>query len=276
MVEKESPRIELVVVNYNTDMMIRDFLVAHVNNKYPNYGITVVDNASLDSSWDVIREAMYVYPDLLDCQEEAMNWGYGTACNRGAARRRDKADYFVFMNSDVFPPLKDEGSTELVDWITPLVETFEREEHVGVVAPKLLFPYDKTLRGHAVLGTNAEPVDQWYWQQPDGPRYNKQLDAVYVSGACFMIPHDLFFGMGMFDEYYFHYKEEMDLMFKLRKEGYRVICNPESVVYHLHMASNQNKQTLEQYNLRSSKYFVKKWENYLKSTTRFTEEGVYD
>lgn len=270
------PKVELITVNYNTAAMIHDFMAAHLGNTYPNFHITIIDNASLDNSWDNIREGYYIYPDKIDCDQEPINWGYGTACNIGAVRtlRRSKAHYFIFMNSDVFPPTTEEGGA--VDWITPLVDTFEDEDHVGIVAPKLLFPQDKTLRGHAVLGTNANPTEEWYWNQPDGPRYDKMLDGVYVSGACFIVPSDLFFDMGMFDEQYFHYKEEMDLMFSLRKEGYRVICNPQSVVYHLHMASNQNTHQLGTYNTTSTTLFNNKWAEYLKSPKRFTEEGVYD
>lgn len=279
---KEPPRVELIIVALNTPEIIAHSITGHVNVRYPNYHLTVIDNASTDDTWQTIKNIKYVFPSRIKSLQNDWNEGYAAACNIGAKLWRDEADYYVFMNSDIFPIQNEKG--EFQDWITPLVETFEKEEYAGVVAPKLL-SQENNVMGHAVLGTNAQEDTAWYWQQPDGPRYNKQLKGTYLSGACIMVPKELFWEAGGFVELedktyldfttgYFHYKEEKDLIFTLRKEGYEAICNPESTVTHLHKGTIDDNVVLSAYSVYSDAYFNEKWVDYLKDETVFTEGGV--
>jgi GT2 family glycosyltransferase len=257
--------VELCVVNWSTQELIQESLPNIIENTdYPNFHVTVLDNCSIDNSWTKIREICYMYPGQVNAYQTHHNIGYGPALN--IASRLTDADYLCFLNSDIFVD-------EKKDWITPLLETFDEIEDVGVVAPKLLNP-DGLVNGHAVLGTNSERNMEWYWMQPDSERFNKALEGVTLCGAVMMIPRDLFFSVGCFDEQYRHYFEETDLTFTLRKEGYKCVCNPNSVLIHEHMASCQDQRLLQTHMAIGQALFHEKWDQFLKSPKEYTFEGV--
>ena len=222
--------------------------------------MTVIDNSSYDDTWEMLKNVSHTYPERINSYTTHLNKGYGTGCNIGA--RLTMPDYYVFLNSDIYV------HKEHKDWLQQLVNTFQSEEDVGVAAPKLLND-DGMVNGHAVLGDNRDNNLEWYWLQEDGEEFNDLLDAVTLCGAALMIPRQLFWEMDGFDESYFHYYEEKDLIYTIRKEGYRAVCNPKSVLIHNHMGSCKNKGLLGIYEFMGRTHFLEKHKEFLEDPTRF-------
>jgi GT2 family glycosyltransferase len=259
-VKEDQPTVELIIVTWNTPIMVE----AAVNNiiqqtTYTNYHITIIDNSSYDETWETVRSLCYDNPKLITAYQTHINRGYGTACNIGAQLTQPK--YYLFMNSDVYVH---EGNE---DWIEQLLTTF-KEDDVGIAAPKLLNPEGKVV-GHAVLGDNKENNISWYWQKDDGEEFNDTLDAVTLCGAAIMIPSELFHEFHGFDERFFHYYEEKDLIYRLRKEGYRAVCNPDSVLVHEHMGSCTNQNLLSVYGFVGESMFNEIHEDFIKDPTKY-------
>lgn len=249
------PSVELVMVTWNTKSLVQKTIPDILDNtNYPNLHITIIDNASYDGTWQAVNDICYAYPEKADAIQLHLNKGYGTACNIGA--KLTQPDYYVFMNSDIHI------HPDHHDWLTKLVDTFDEDEEIGVVAPKLINKENKVV-GHAVLGTNRQNDLSWYWMQDDGEEFDDVLEAVTLCGAVIIIPRELFWDMDGFDERFFHYYEEKDIIYRLRQEGYKAICNPQSVVIHDHMGSCQDQNLLSVYEYNGQSLFVAKHNDFL-------------
>jgi GT2 family glycosyltransferase len=248
------PNIELIIVNWNTSEVIKESVRSLIEyTDYPGYfHLTIMDNSSLDDSWKTIQELCFAYEGRVDGYQNHVNKGYGRALNYGAALSgvEGNPDYYCFLNSDIFV----DGNH--VQWLRALVDTFQEDESeiIGIAAPKLLSPTG-LVNGHAVKGTDYENDLSWYWNQPDDGRFDDLEDAITLCGACLLIPKDLFWKMGGFDPHLRHFYEEKLLIYKIRREGYRAVCNPESVLIHIHMASENDKNLLSCYEHYGREYF---------------------
>ena len=250
------PTAELIMVTFNTPELVQKSIVdIWEHTTYPEKHMTIIDNSSIDHTWQNIRDICYEYPGEIQAYQTHINKGYGTACNIGA--RLTKPDYYVFLNSDIHI------HPDHNDWLDVLIQTLEDDEEVGVVAPKLINPQGNVV-GHAVIGTNKDNDLSWYWMKPDSDEFNDKVEAVTLCGAVIVIPRTLFWDMGGFDERFFHYYEEKDLIYNLRKEGYKAICNPEAVMFHDHMGSCQDQNLLTTHEFNGRALFSVKHSDFIK------------
>lgn len=247
--------IDLVMVNYNTADLIKESIPQLLEKTdFPDFKLTVVDNASPDNSYDVIAEMNARYPDRMDGIKLTRNFGYGVGCNYGA--KLGESPIVMFLNSDVFP------APDCPDWITPLIEAFQEDKKIAIAGPKLVGPNGEIM-GACVYGTNSEPRMDHYWKQPDDGRFDEPEDCLTICGAAFAVRRSLFEKWGGFDPAYFLYYEETDLAYKARWEGYKVRYVPDSKLLHLHQQTEGREHVLSHYVQRSKEYFDQKWQQFL-------------
>jgi GT2 family glycosyltransferase len=250
------------MVTFNTPELVKETipdLIQHTD--YPHFHLTVVDNASFDGTWDEVQETCIAYHGRVNAYQTHLNRGYGAGCNIGA--KLSTPDYYCFLNSDIHT------HEDYKDWLTTLITRIESDDEIGVIAPKLLNPAG-LVNAHAVLGTNLDNDLSWYWLKPDGPIFDDELEAVTLCGACIIIKRELFWEMGGFDERFFHYYEEKDLIYKLREEGYKAVCNPEAVLIHDHMGSCQDQNLLSVHEFNGRALFQRKHKEFLTDPTVYT------
>lgn len=147
----------------------------------------------------------------------------------------------------------------------------ESDPLVAVVGPKLLTPEGRiAFAGAGVVGTNRHPVPRGSGE-PDGPDvYDRPHECLAVVGACLMIRRDLIPILGLFDEGYFFYWEDIDYCLNARVHGYRVLFWPASRVVH------HGQTTSSLYGSQSARWFEEgrrrfeaKWERYLDDPTEY-------
>lgn len=190
------------------------------------------------------------------------NKGYGGACNTGAEHAVGK--YLVFLNAD----------TRLTPgWLEPMIRLFD-DPKVGLVGNLHLKD------GGRWHGTIDSAGSEWTWNAMcfvhiGRHSYNKQnLPAPYlpeqaprdmlkvaerdmVTGCCFCVPASLFRYVGGFNpNYRIGYWEDAELSMVVREMGYKIMFQPESVIYHKLSHTNSGNHEFADYN-RS--YFVNKW-----------------
>ncbi|MBC7323630.1 MAG: glycosyltransferase family 2 protein, partial [Acetomicrobium sp.] len=207
--------------------------------KYPLYEVVVVDNASTDGTCQGLEELRRRYGILV--VRNALNLGFAKACNQGAAIAKGR--YLVFLNND----------TVVTDnWLGSMIEVMVKDSKVAIVGAKLLYPNDTLQHAGVVICDAPAPITPGhiYRGKPSdfGPA---NLDREYqaVTGACMMVRREVFDRVGGFDEGYVNDCEDVDLCFKVRLLGYRVIYSHKSVVYHYESISEGRfKHTMD--NLR--------------------------
>lgn len=215
----------VIILNWNGASMMQKFLPSVVRNT-PDAEIVVADNGSTDNSLQVLKE---LFPSVRTIVLDK-NYGFAEGYNR--AIRAVECEYVVLLNSDVEVP---EG------WLKPLVDYMDHHSDVAACQPKLLAYHNKTLFEYA--GAAGGYVDKYGYPfcrgrifgvvEEDKGQYDSVSEIHWATGACMMVRRDVYLSSGGLDARFFAHNEEIDLCWRLRLLGHRIVCIPQSKVYHV-------------------------------------------
>jgi hypothetical protein len=229
-VMEEAPKVQasvaVVILNYNGEAYLKSFLPSVLASEYQNIEIIVADNGSTDDSIAFLKEA---FPDIriLELKE---NSGFAEGYNR--ALQQVEADYYVLLNSDV---------EVTPNWIDPIIELMERDKTIAACQPKIMSYADKAFFEYA--GASGGWMDFLGYPfcrgrifavtEFDEGQYDDTQEIFWASGAAMFVRGKLFHRIGGFDPDYFAHAEEIDLCWRLKRAGYKIMVRPKSVVYHV-------------------------------------------
>ena len=227
-------RVLALVVNWNGREVLPATLEALRSTVHPNIEIVVVDNASIDGSADMVRHPFNLTP-------LAENLGYGGALNAalrtlippGDDTRSHIADYFLLLNNDILV----EPET-----VSRLLET-AREKGPGIYGPKVLL-HGRPGRLDAAWGriTWSHVLSSFAGKGArDGGRYDRVRRVELLLGCALLVHPRVFQDVGLFDEDYFMYHEEVDFLFRAGRRGYPVYYCPEARVHHRRAHSTRDE-----------------------------------
>ena len=179
--------------------------------------ILVIDDCSTDNSFECLSKLKN-----LRLLRNSTNRGFIRSCNYGAASARGA--YLLFLNND----------TEVAPgWADELVRTFTEFPGTGLAGSKLVYPDGTLQEAGGIIWRDGSAWNFGRFQDQTFPVYNYAREVDYCSGASIMIPKNIFFECGGFDEHYLPaYCEDSDLALRIRERGLRVIYQPLSVVVH--------------------------------------------
>ena len=193
---------------------------------YPNLNVIVGDNASTDGSVAFLRAS---YP-MVGIIENTENYGFTGGYNR--ILMQVEADYYVLLNTDV---------EVTPGWIEPVVALMESDQAIGAAGPKLKSFAQKNYFEYA--GAAGGFIDHFGYLfcrgrifdtlEEDNGQYDTQSEVFWVSGAALFIRKKLWDAAGGLDESFFAHMEEIDLCWRLKNMGYKVMYCPQSTVYHV-------------------------------------------
>lgn len=178
-------------------------------------------------------------------------------CNNAAKHARGK--YILFLNND---------TQVQKNWLSSLVELIERDEKIGMVGSKLVYPDGRLQEAGGIVWRDGSAWNYGNGKDPAMPEYNYVKDVDYISGAAIMIRADLWREIGGFDDQFAPaYYEDTDLSFEVRHHGYRVVYQPLSVVIHFEGVSNGTDTSggLKAYQVKNQKTFYEKWKDVLQN-----------
>ncbi|MFM6976615.1 MAG: glycosyltransferase family 2 protein [Sphingobacteriaceae bacterium] len=223
---KTNPKVAVVILNWNGQALLAQFLPALMASPYPNLEIVLGDNASTDTSVDFVQQH---YSQIRIIQNEE-NYGFAGGYNR--ILNQVEADYFVLLNSDV----EVKG-----DWISPLISLMENNPAIAAAQPKILSYGDKNSFEYA--GAAGGFIDYLGYPfcrgrifdtlEQDHGQYNQASEIFWASGAALFIRRTAWLEAGGFDEDFFAHMEEIDLCWRLKQLGHQVWYCPEASVYHV-------------------------------------------
>lgn len=192
-------------------------LAALAAQSHADREIIAVDNASTDGSGDWIAAN---YPDVR-LLRHVENMGFGGACNAGLAAAQ--GDVLVLLNQD---------TAAQPDWLVALVTTLDEHPDIGIAGSKALYP-DGTIQ-HAGAVVDARGTSEHLGHhQADTGQFDQLADVDYVTGASLAIRRALYDQIGGFDPgFYPAYLEDVDLCYRARAAGLRVVYVPTSVLVH--------------------------------------------
>lgn len=218
-------RIAVVILNYNGAEMLRRFLPSVIEYS-PEAEVIVADNASTDNSAEVMRNE---FPTVrLICLDK--NYGFADGYNK--ALQQVTAEYYILLNSDV----------EVTDgWLAPMLAFMDTNSDVAACQPKLLSYKEKEYFEYA--GGAGGFIDRYGYPfcrgrifdtvEKDNGQYDNITDLFWATGAALMIRSADYQSTGGLDGTFFAHMEEIDLCWRLRARGRRIVCVPGSSVYHV-------------------------------------------
>ena len=222
----QNPKVAVVILNWNGVNHLREFLPSVLTSTWPNLDIIVGDNASTDGSVELIREE---YPNIRIIQND-QNYGFTGGYNR--VLQEVDADYYVLLNSDV---------EVLPGWIEPVIDLMESDLLIAAAAPKIKSYTEKNFFEHA--GAAGGFIDSlgfifcrgrlFYEIEEDQGQYEVSGEVFWASGAAMFIKKHCWEEAGGFDEGFFAHMEEIDLCWRLKNMGYKVMYCAGSEIFHL-------------------------------------------
>lgn len=216
----------VVILNWNGIQHLTRYLPSVIDHTdLTQNDVYVADNGSDDASVEYLKANFpQVKLILLD-----RNYGFAGGYNR--ALKQIDADIYCLLNSDV---------RVTPNWIDPVIRVFQREDDVAAIQPKILSDQDWSHFEHA--GAAGGFIDRYAYPfcrgrimdaiEYDRGQYNKKTDIFWASGACLFIRSGVFHETGGFDDDFFAHMEEIDLCWRLKNQGHRILFVYKSKVHH--------------------------------------------
>ena len=247
----EKPQVSIIIPVYNQFEYTYHCLEAILKNSGRcKYEIVIADDCSTDLTQDL--EAVV---DGVRVIHNEKNLRFLLNCNNAA--RYAKGEYILFLNNDT---QVQEG------WLESLISVMETDEMVGMVGSKLIYSDGYLQEAGGILWKDASAWNYGNRQNPGDSEFNYVHEVDYISGAAVMIRTSLWKEIGGFDERFAPaYCEDSDLAFEVRRQGYKVIYQPKSVVVHFEGISNGTDVNSGQkkYQVENQQKFYDKWKEEL-------------
>ncbi len=220
--------VTTIILNYNGEKLLDQFLPFAQDTSYPNHEVVVADNHSTDKSLELLEKN---YGDVITIQLPK-NYGFAEGYNKAVEKLQTESEYLVLLNSDV---------EVTPDWLDPIIALMEADETIGACQPKIRAQKNKTHFEYA--GAAGGWIDYYGFTfcrgrifdtvEKDVGQYNTPQEVFWASGAAFVVRRKLFEGLDGFDALHFAHMEEIDLCWRIKRSGYKIMVVPESVVYHV-------------------------------------------
>ena len=245
--------VAVVILNWNGRVFLEKFLAPLVEHTAcEGVSFVIIDNGSSDDSCAFVSEN---YPKMQLIRLDK-NYGYTGGYNIGL--QQVKADYYVLLNSDV---------KVSPNWLAPLLSLMNSEANIGVCMPKI--KAFNTPQCFEYAGAAGGFIDRFGFPfcrgrilsciEEDKQQYDNRMDVFWATGACMVVRAQLFHELGGFDEHFFAHMEEIDFCWRVQIAGYKVMCEPVSVVYHIGGGTLPNNNPHKLYfNYRNSLYMLYK------------------
>lgn len=215
----------VVILNWNGKHYLEQFLPS-VAKHTKHADIIVADNASTDNSIEFLKSN---YPDIQLIKNDN-NYGFAKGYNVALQQIKGKYNYYILLNSDV-------EVTE--SWEKPLIEQLKKgaaacQPEIRSFRAKDSYEYAGAAGGF--IDKNGYPFCRgriFIAIENINSNYNTEQEIFWASGACFAVKSDIFHDFGGFDEEFYAHMEEIDLCWRMKNQGHKVVYTPYSTVYHL-------------------------------------------
>jgi GT2 family glycosyltransferase len=238
-----SPRASIIVLNWNGRSLLAECLTALRAQTLRDFETIVVDNGSQDGSLEWL--ATHAPEVRVICNET--NLGFATANNQGI--RAAAAPLIAVLNNDALPE---------PDWLQVLVDAAAGEAKVGMFASRIL------LRDPAnTIDSLGIEVDRagMAWNRAWGRRATDRLveqpiEVFGPSGAAAVYRRDMLDQIGLFDDEFFIYYEDVDLAWRAQRAGWCCLYVPQAIVLHTHSATTKRGSPFKRRLLSRNKWWA--------------------
>lgn len=265
----------IVILNWNTrDLLRRCLQTVLASDGIAGFRIVVVDNASTDGSADMLRRE---FPQV-ELIANPVNSGYPAGNNLGlralgfesaGAVQRDAPRHAMLLNPDTEVPS---------DALTRLVAYMDARPEIGIAGPRLILPDGsldlacrRSFPSPQVSLYRFTGLSRLFPRHRQFGRYNmtfadpgQELEVDAVVGACMIVRREAIARVGLLDEDFFMYGEDLDWAWRIKHAGWKVYYQPQVVVRHVKRAASRQSRRASQEFQRAMLIFYRK--HYRRST----------
>lgn len=218
-------KIAVIILNFNGEDYLRKFLPSVIKNSN-EADIIVADNGSKDGSIDLLKDKFPTVKTIIFKKNYGFAGGYNKAIDQVSH------EYIVLLNSDV---------QVTPDWLVPMYSYLDCHKNVAAAQPKIMSFHNQSLFEYA--GAAGGYIDKYGYpycrgrilslREKDHNQYNSIEDIFWASGCSLFIRRKVYIEEGGLDADFFAHQEEIDLCWRLKARNYRIVCIPQSTIYHV-------------------------------------------
>lgn len=245
------PRIGVVTVTYNSGTVLLPFLKCVLQQTQNDFILFVVDNASSDNTLQILR----------DCGDERLRI-IGNLDNRGVAEANNQG-IRAALKAGCSSVLLLNNDTEFNTALFSILDEGLRKHDAEMICPKMMY-FDEPKRiwaaggkfqpwlGYKIVHLGADQIDVG--------QHNKAHPVLYVPTCCVLIKMEVFEKVGLMDERYFVYVDDVDFMYRAMKAGIKLIYTPETTLLHKvsSLTGGDGSPFALRYQVRNWAYFQRK------------------
>lgn len=223
--------VSVIIVNFNGKHFLQDCLSALQHQTYSPVEIILIDNASHDSSVEFVLEH---FPQVnIFIQKE--NLGFAGGSNAGISEAH--GEYILTLNNDtIVSP----------GFVEELIKPMMHDPTVGMCASKMVFP-DGRINSTAICISRSGAAWDRGGGEPDRGQYDLTEEVFGPCAGAALYRRAMLDEIGLFDEDFFLFMEDVDLAFRARLSGWKCMYVPTARVVHIHGGTTGNKSDISIY-----------------------------
>jgi GT2 family glycosyltransferase len=209
------PKVSVIILNYNGLAYLKNCLASLRKQTYSNVRVIVCDNASKDGSVDFVTKN---YPDITLIKNKE-NFGFAKGNNIAINYALAQGDAYIFL-------LNNDAEME-PDALNELVKTAELDDSIGIVGSRVF-----DLKNRRILQEAGMSIDKFGFPMSTNPNFKQASEVFFVSGCSMLIKRVVLQNIGVFDNQYFMFAEDLDLCWRAQLAGYKIVVSKTSKIYH--------------------------------------------
>ncbi|MDR2810515.1 MAG: glycosyltransferase family 2 protein [Tannerellaceae bacterium] len=224
-------KVAIVILNWNGRKLLESFLPSVIEHSAAEYSeIIVADNGSTDGSVAFLQQR---FPSV---NVISLDKNYGFAQGYNLAMQQVDATYAVLLNNDV---------EVTPGWLDAPLALLDNNDAIACVQPKIRSWRNRSFFEYA--GAAGGYIDRYGYPfcrgrllhvvEEDRGQYDTPADILWATGACLFVRTEVYRSAGGLDARFFAHQEEVDMCWRMRCRGYRLVYTPQSTVYHVGAAT---------------------------------------
>jgi GT2 family glycosyltransferase len=235
----------IIIVNWNGKPLLQACFDSLKKQTYKNFQVYLVDNNSSDNSIEFTKEN---YPEIKIIHLDN-NYGFAKGNNEGikVALKDSNIKYIIALNND---------TTVDKSWLKNLISASNLHPKIGACASKTLYSGKKdTINSNGIaIYQDGHAIS---WRGFEKAKDFTKIEEIFApSAVAALYKREALEKVGLFDDAFFMYQEEVDLAWRLRFGGYASIYVPNAIVYHLHSATSKAFSPLKAYYSERNRIWV--------------------
>ena len=242
-----SPKVAIIILNWNGKHYTIECIESLKKIIYPNYEIVLVDNGSKDNSVECFKDR---YPDIkIIINKKNLGFAEGNNIAIKAILKNKYVKYLALLNNDT----KVEPY-----WLEELISVAETDKKIGACQSKILsMSAPGMLDAVGIsISKNGGAIQEGYKTRDVG-QYEQVREIFGACAGAVLYRREMLNKIGLFDEDFFAYYEDVDIAFRARLAEWKCAYVPKSIVYHAHSGTLGNKSSLKLYFLTRNEYYYK-------------------